>query len=200
MLFLSRFVVTFIGSLILAIGINFFLVPFKVLDGGIIGIALIIKYIWGAEAGLTIILCSIPIYVFAWFRNRNFFYNSLHGMLVSSFFIDFVYSYHYYFVYYVPMTPLSSSMVVGILIGIGIGIMLRYETSTGGTDMLAQFLSKAFSVNVGVIILVIDAIIIALGGLLISPETFFLSIVTIIFVGVATSLCNLKKSYGVAGR
>jgi uncharacterized membrane-anchored protein YitT (DUF2179 family) len=98
-LFLFRSIVILTSSLILAFGINFFLVPFKVLDGGIIGIALTIKYIWGAEAGLTIILCSIPIYVFAWFRNRSFFYNSLHGMLVSSFFIDFVYSYHYYFVY-----------------------------------------------------------------------------------------------------
>jgi uncharacterized membrane-anchored protein YitT (DUF2179 family) len=98
------------------------------------------------------------------------------------------------------MTPLSSSIVGGILIGIGIGIMLRYETSTGGTDMLAQFLSNVFSVNVGIIIFIIDAIVVVMGGLLISPETFFLSIVTIIAVGFTTSLCNYKKPYGVAGR
>lgn len=193
MLFLFRFLVIVIGSLILAIGINFFLVPFKVLDGGIIGIALITKYIFGTEVGLTIILCSIPIYIFAWFRHRSFFYNSVHGMLVSSFFIDLVYPYHFYFVYYVPMNSLSSSIIGGLLIGIGIGIMLRYETSTGGTDMLALFLSNTFSINVGIMILIIDAIIISLGGLLISTETFFLSIVAIMAVALATSLCTLKN-------
>jgi uncharacterized membrane-anchored protein YitT (DUF2179 family) len=192
MLFITKFTAIIIGSLFLSIGINFFLVPFKVIDGGVIGIALIAKYMWGLKTGLTIIFCSIPIYIIAMFRYRNFFFSSLHGMLVSSFFIDLLYPYHYYFVYEVPLNPLSSSIIGGILVGIGIGIMLRYETSTGGTDLLAQFLANTFSINVGIMILIIDAIVICLGGFLISSETFFLSIMTILSVGLATSLCTLK--------
>jgi uncharacterized membrane-anchored protein YitT (DUF2179 family) len=86
MLFITKFIAIIIGSLFLVIGINFFLVPFKVIDGGVIGIALIAKYMWGLKTGLTIILCSIPIYIVAWVRYRNFFFSSLHGMLVFFFY------------------------------------------------------------------------------------------------------------------
>ncbi|GAB7388531.1 hypothetical protein BSNK01_23690 [Bacillaceae bacterium] len=181
------------GSLILSVGINFFLVPFKILDGGIIGIALIVNYLWGVKTGLTIILCSIPIYVLAWFRYRRFFYNSLHGMFISSFFIDLVYPYHELFLRYVQLPPLASSLAGGLLVGTGIGLMLRYETSTGGTDLLAQFLAKLFALNVGFVIFLIDAVVIALGGLLISAETFFLSTAAIVAVGLATGWCAKAK-------
>jgi uncharacterized membrane-anchored protein YitT (DUF2179 family) len=70
--------------------------------------------------------------------------------------------------------------------------MLRYETSTGGTDLLAQYLSLIVSLNVGVLIFIIDGIIICLGGLLLSAETFVLSILTITAGGVATTLCTIK--------
>lgn len=73
--------------------------------------------------------------------------------------------------------------------------MLRYETSTGGTDLLAQFLADIFRMNVGVIIFIIDAIVICIGGLLISKDTFLFSVVTITFVGLTTSLCTCKNKY-----
>jgi uncharacterized membrane-anchored protein YitT (DUF2179 family) len=72
MLFITKFTAIIIGSLFLAVGINFFLVPFKVIDGGVIGLALIAKYMWGLKTGLTIIFCSIPIYIVAWFRSVIF--------------------------------------------------------------------------------------------------------------------------------
>lgn len=174
-------------------GINFFLVPFGLLDGGIIGIGLIIKYLLGIKAGLTIIILSIPIFALAWYRYRSYFYNSLHGMLVSSFMIDFIYPLHDLLLSYIYFPAILSSALGGTLVGLGIGIMLRHETSTGGTDLLAQFLANALNLNVGVMIFIIDAMVICLGGLLISGETFLLSIVTIIFVGLTTSLCTLQR-------
>lgn len=59
--FFNKAIIIVFGSLILSVGINFFLVPFDLLDGGIIGIGLIIKYILGIKVGLTIIVLSIPI-------------------------------------------------------------------------------------------------------------------------------------------
>jgi uncharacterized membrane-anchored protein YitT (DUF2179 family) len=186
-------VVILIGSAFLAIGINFFLIPFYLLDGGIIGIGLIINYLTGLKAGLMIILCSIPVFLLAWFRYRSYFFNSLQGMLVSSFLIDVFYPHQFIFLYYVKLSPVWSAIIGGFFVGLGIGIMLKFETSTGGTDLLAQFLSNAFQVNVGVMIFIIDAVVICLGGLLISSETFFLSIITISVVGITTSLCTWKR-------
>lgn len=193
MSFMPKFIAILIGSFILSIGINFFLVPFHLLDGGIIGIGLIINYLTGLKAGFMIILCSIPIFALSWFRYRSYFYNSLHGMLISSLFIDLLYPYQFHFLYHVKLSPFVSSVIGGILVGLGIGLMLRWETSTGGTDLLAQFLADMFNINVGVMIFFIDAIVIGLGGFLISPETFFLSAITIIAVGLTTSLCTWKE-------
>lgn len=186
--FLKKGLVILFGSILLSIGINFFLVPFELLDGGIIGVGLIIKYLTGMKPGLAIIFLSIPIFALAWFYNKSYFYNSLFGMLFSSFVIDLLSFSRGYIQLQIP--PVVSSVLGGIFVGLGIGIMLRYETSTGGTDLLAQFLSKIFKINVGIMIFIIDALVICLGGMLISKETFFLSSLTITVVGLFTSLCT----------
>jgi uncharacterized membrane-anchored protein YitT (DUF2179 family) len=193
MTFKHKALAVLVGSIFLSIGINFFLVPFELLDGGIIGIGLIINYLMGLKAGLAIILLSIPVFILAWVYNRVYFFNSLHGMLFSSFTIDLLFPYHDRFTSAVEFTPIMSSIIGGIFVGIGIGIMLRFETSTGGTDLIAQFLSEKIHINVGIMIFIIDAIVICAGGLLLSQDTFFLSALTIIFVGLATSLCTLKR-------
>jgi uncharacterized membrane-anchored protein YitT (DUF2179 family) len=194
MFYKQKVLAIIVGSLFLSIGINFFLVPFELLDGGIIGIGLIINYLVGLKAGLAIILLSIPVFVLAWVYNRVYFFNSLHGMLFSSFTIDLLFPYHESFTNFIEFTPITSSIMGGILVGIGIGIMLRFETSTGGTDLIAQFLSEKTHINVGVMIFILDAIVIFAGGLLLSQDTFLLSALTIAFVGLATSLCTLKFS------
>lgn len=107
--------------------------------------------------------------------------------------IDLLYPLHDWFLSYVQLPVLICSIIGGTLVGLSIGIMLRYETSTDGTDLLAQFLANAFQINVGVMIFIIDAIVICIGGIFISKETFFFSIVTITFVGLTTSLCIQNK-------
>jgi uncharacterized membrane-anchored protein YitT (DUF2179 family) len=192
MTFKQKIFATLVGSLFLSVGINFFLMPFEVLDGGIIGIGLIINYLIGMKAGLAIILLSVPVFILAWLYNRNYFFNSLHGMLFSSFAIDLLFPLQEDFSELFHFPPIPSSIVGGILVGFGIGIMLRYKTSTGGTDLIAQFLSENLNINVGVLIFIIDAIVICAGGLLLSSETFMLSVITIVFVGIATSLCTYR--------
>ncbi|MEB3103556.1 YitT family protein [Ferviditalea candida] len=180
------------GCIILAIGINFFLVPHELLDGGVIGIALILHYLWGMKIGWVMLLCSIPIFLYAWYRYRPYFYNSIVGMILSSLMIDVIKHYEKDSCVSCHLPPLFSSIIGGILVGTGIGIMLRYETSTGGTDLLALFLSDLFALNVGIVIFFIDAIIVFLGGVLISQETFLLSVITILSVAISTTLLTWR--------
>ena len=172
-----------IGSTLLSLGINLFLVPHKILDGGTVGIGLILNYIWNLKVGLIVIIISVPIFIFAWFHNRSYFYNSLHGMLLSSFFIDLLKPLSGQ----LEMEALFSSVVGGILVGSGIGLMLKFDTSTGGTDFIAQFLCDKTGINVGIYIFIIDALVISCGGLLLTTNTFILSIITILSVGIATT-------------
>lgn len=189
---LLRFAIILTGSLLVAVGTNFFLVPYKILDGGIIGIALIINYLSGAKIGLAIVLCSVPVFLLAWVKERDIFYNSVLGLLASSFLIELLGPLQYYFLYYFEFGSISSAIIGGFLMGTGLGLMLRFKASTGGTDLLAQFIKRYVRLNVGFIIFLTDFMIIGAGGLLISKETFFHSILTIIAGGVATGLCTIE--------
>ena len=66
--------------------------------------------------------------------------------------------------------------------------MLRYKTSTGGTDLLAQLISKAFSLNIGIVIFMIDGLIVTAGLSFLGEVTFIFSCLTILTVGVISSL------------
>ncbi len=183
-----------IGSIFLSLGINLFLVPHKILDGGTVGIGLIANYLWGFNTGLIIIILSIPIFIFAWFHYRNYFYNSLHGMILSAFFIDFLSPVNHL----IEIEAIYSAILGGIFVGIGMGLLLHFQTSTGGTDFIAQFLYARTGINVGIYILLIDSVVIILGGLLLSSETFYLSIITLLFIGLTTALLTSRKGHVVA--
>ncbi len=191
MVYLEKGFIIIFSSVLIALGINLFLVPYEILDGGVIGIGLILKYLWNLKPGLMIICISIPILTIAWFYYRDYFYNSLHGMIISSFFIDLLRPLQFL----VRIEPIISSILGGVLVGLGIGIMLKFKTSTGGTDLFAQFICDKIGINVGIIIFIIDALVVLLGGLLISTSTLLLSIITIISVGMTTSWINRNVDY-----
>ncbi|PRA73815.1 MULTISPECIES: YitT family protein [Bacillaceae] len=173
-----------IGSLLLSIGINGFLVPHHLLDGGITGIALIIHYYFEFPTGLAMFLLSIPLCIFAWIHERTFFYNSFLGLIVASIFIDWLEPLRNQF----SLSIFPSMLIGGGLIGIGVGIMLRYEVSTGGTDLLAQFISKAMSVNIGVVIFIIDGLIVTSAFKMLELKAFLFSGLTICMIGIITSI------------
>ncbi|MFP7295644.1 YitT family protein [Neobacillus niacini] len=184
-----KIIAMLIGSLLLSLGVNGFLVPYHLLDGGVIGLGLIIHYFYGWPTGLSMIVLSLPLYILAWFFERRYFYYSLHGLIISSFCIDLL----SFISGKITLGIFPSTIIGGILVGVGIGLMLRYETSTGGTDLLAQILTKFTSVNIGIIIFLIDGIIITSGIKVVGLEKFFYSLLTIIFVGLMTSLTVIRK-------
>ncbi|MEH7484652.1 YitT family protein [Neobacillus drentensis] len=178
-----------IGSLLIGIGVNAFLIPHHLLDGGIIGLSLILHYYFDFQTGLCVILFSMPLCIYAWFRERNYFYSSFHGLMVSSFFIDLLAPLQNHF----PLPIILSALFGGALGGLGVGLMLRYQTSTAGTELLAHFLAKSFSFNIGTIILVVDGLVLLSGFKVLESQSFFYSILTILSFGFITSL--LVKNY-----
>jgi len=177
-----------IGSLSVGIGVNFFLAPYQLLDGGLIGIALLTHYYFGFPIGLTTIIISIPLYIYVWHYERRFFFRSIHGLLFSSFCIDLFSNIETDW----ELPILASAILGGVIIGLGVGLMLRYDTSTGGTDLMAQIISRKTAINVGILIFVIDGGIILSGIGIVGLPVFFYSSMTIIIVGVLTSLTSVK--------
>lgn len=177
----------------IATGVNVFLIHHQLLDGGTYGVGLIFHYLTGVKIGLVVIVLSLPIFSFVWFYNRTFFYNSLHGMLFSSFLIDLSYHPLVNFGDSFQQNPMINSIVGGVLIGSGIGLMLRVKTSIGGTDLLGQIVASYAHVNPGIIIFLIDLIIICIGTIFLEDSSLFHSLITVICVGIMTSLISARE-------
>ncbi|MGO0062572.1 YitT family protein [Brevibacillus fluminis] len=170
------------GSFLIGIGVNGFLVPHHLMDGGMIGVGLLAKYYFGLAPGGIMLLTSIPIYGLVFCCDRFLFYRSFHGMLLSSFFIDWL----SFLREAMPSSLATASVVGGALIGSGVGIMLAYQSNTGGTDLLAQFLSRRNKVPVALLIFLIDGVIVASSLQAIGLTRMLFSLITIASVAVAT--------------
>ncbi|MEH7506026.1 YitT family protein [Neobacillus drentensis] len=180
----QKLMATIIGSLLLGIGVNGFLVPNHLIDGGILGIALILHYFFNFPTGITMVALSLPICIFASRNKRGYFFSSLQGLLVSSLFIDLLAPLRSQ----IFVSHLSSALIGGVIIGTGVGLMLRYKTSTGGTDLLAKIISGRFSVNIAIVIIFIDGLIVLAGFTLLELDSVLYSCLAITTVGLTTSL------------
>ncbi|HHY77098.1 MAG TPA: YitT family protein [Clostridiales bacterium] len=155
-------IVILLGGLICGISFNAFIMPHKLLSGGISGIALITNYLVGINPGMLIFLLNIPIFILGYkFVDKEFIILSLIGMSSFSVFID-VFSFLREL--YLVDDIMLSCIYGGILNGIGMGIVFRNRASQGGIDIIAVIVKKYFSINLGSTSLIINLIIIAIAS------------------------------------
>ncbi|MGZ4160681.1 MAG: YitT family protein [Neobacillus sp.] len=189
----QKLIATLIGSLLLGIGINGFLVPNHLIDGGIIGIALIFHYYFEFQTGMIMLILSLPICIFASINKRGYFFSSIQGLLISSLIIDLLSPLSTQF----SVSHLMGALIGGILIGTGVALMLQYETSTGGTDLLAKIISKATSLDIAIVIIIIDGLIVVAGFAVLELESFLYSCLAIVIIGLTTSFLGRTLNYTI---
>lgn len=150
---------TIVGSFVISIGISLFLLPNQLSSGGIAGIGTIIYYLLKIPMGTTIILLNIPLFLISILKiGKSFFVKSLIGTISLSTFIDCLDKFK-------PLTQdrFLACIYGGIIIGVGTAIILKVNSSTGGTDMVT-YIAKKYkpSIRTGNIIVIIDIIIVTL--------------------------------------
>ncbi len=180
------------GSLTMALGVNIFLVPYHLLDGGMIGIGLLLQYYFEFHPGLSILIISTPIFLVVYLYDRTLFLHSLYGLILSSLLIDLLSPFRDYILLPIPLHAIYG----GSLIGLGIGIMLAYGMNTGGTDLIAQLLSVKLNLPIAVLIFLIDFLILFVGIHVIGMERTLYSFVTIVFVAIFTHYFTSRKLFG----
>lgn len=150
---------TIIGAAIMSVGISSFLLPSKLSSGGISGIATITYYLLNIQMGTMILIINIPLFIFAGYRiGRRFFIKSLIGTVSLSLFVDILDKYP-------PVTTdkFLASIYGGVIIGIGTAIILKVDSSTGGTELVANLI-KTYNpyISISKYLTIIDIIIISL--------------------------------------
>lgn len=148
------------GTFIMACSTAFFLLPNQLSTGGFSGIATIAYYFFNIPLGTAMLILNLPLFLIAFFRiGKKFLFKSIIGTILLSVFIDFLEKYN-------PITTdrFLACIYGGILMGIGTAIILKGNSSTGGSDLLSyvirsyddKFRSSDLIIFIDTIIIVIN--------------------------------------------
>lgn len=166
-----------IGVFLTAVGLDAFLVPAKIAAGGLSGVATILYYLANLPVGLMMLVMNVPLFIWSILRlGWRYTVNSIYGTIALSVMIDL-------FVPYIPVLTedlLLVSLYGGVLMGLGLGLVFRFNGTTGGTELLAAILRSYVGINIGSLLFVIDGVVVIWAGIVFqSAELAMYALITI---------------------
>lgn len=162
-----------VGAMITAFALESFLVPNNIIDGGVIGISMIASHITKWNLGLLILILNTPFIIMAFKKmGGKFVVQTAFANIILAVFLNIFHHYK------VTHDLLLATVFGGIILGLGVGIILRHEGSLDGTEMLSLVVSKKLGVSVGEFIMGINVFIYLAAGKVFSWESAMYSIMT----------------------
>ena len=162
-IFFTEIIETIVVAIIMAIATSLILLPNQLSTGGFAGIATIFYYFLNIPMGTTILSINIPLFIFAAYKlGKGFVIRSFIGTVTFSFSIDIL----------DKLQPLTQDRFLaciygGIIIGLGTAIILKANSSTGGSDLISMLVKKYNpNIRTGNVIIIVDVIIVGLNVLL----------------------------------
>lgn len=183
--FWERNAMAVLGMLLFAAGVNLFIVPAGLYNGGVMGISqiirtLLVRYLpvhFGSTdiAGIINLILNIPLFILAYVSiGKNFFMRTLVCVLSQTLFLSIL---------PIPNIPivtnvLTASIIGGIMAGTGIGLALRFGGSSGGMDIAGMYFTKKYKVfSVGRVSLAVNVLVYGICALLFGIQTAVYSII-----------------------
>lgn len=163
---IMEYIFVIVGAAIIAFGFNVFLFPNQVASGGVSGISTILHGLFGWNAGLVQYAFNIPLFIAGvLILGKKFGVKSLVGTLALPFFVIATENIEAW-----TMNPLLGAIFGGITVGLGVGLVFKGNASTGGTDLLAQIITKFTGLTLGTSVLLIDGVIAVSAALVFDVE------------------------------
>jgi uncharacterized membrane-anchored protein YitT (DUF2179 family) len=158
----KSYLLILIGDIFTAMSLNMFLVPNRIAAGGLSGVSTIIFHLLDFPVGTTMLVLNIPLFILGVkYIGRLFGFKTIFATLMLSLIVDFS-----TFMPVITKDVVLASLYGGILMGVGLGMVLRAGATTGGTDLAAKILNKFFPVfSIGQLLLAMDIAIIMIAGL-----------------------------------
>lgn len=182
-LFITDTAFFILGGVLYSLSVNCFLSKNQILNGGFTGFATVINYLFGLPIGTVILFLNIPLFIISYKKLGIRF-------VVSSFWATFIMSALIDLGDFLPVYRgdlLLASLFGGALSGAGLGIIFINGATTGGTDIIAKLIGLKYPhITLGKTILLIDLVIIALGGLVYKNIESSLYASVVIFVSSQT--------------
>lgn len=183
------------GSLITAVGLELFLIPNRLIDGGIIGVSILASYLSNYPLPYFIVGLNIPFLILGYFHiGKTFTLSTLFSVCLLSFFTT---QFH-------PIPAFTKDLLLvavfgGIILGIGVGLILRSGGSLDGTEIVALIIGPKLAASVGEVVMFFNVFILGSAGFIFGWENAMYSIIAyfIAYQSIDLVLGGLEESKSV---
>lgn len=171
---LTEFLMLSIGSVIAAFAIEEFLVPNTILDGGIIGIGIMINNLTKLPLSMLTIILNIPFLLIGLHKlGKIFIIKATYCMIIFSLFVSL----------FAPWANATEETFLavcygGVILGVGVGIIIRFGGCLDGTEAVAIILNRKLGLAVGQMVLIMNLVIYSVAGILFGPDRAMYSLLT----------------------
>lgn len=176
-----------VGILIVAWGLNAFLIPNKLAAGGVSGLATVFYYLFQDKFGVTVpigvqmlVMNGILLVIGISLRGWRYGARTVYGMVALSVAVDLL----------APFTPhlaaddrLLAVLYGGMITGIGMGLVFKARGNTGGTDIVAQLLVEKVNLGIGQLMLIADAVVTLVAAIVLGPDLALYGAVAVFVMG-----------------
>lgn len=164
-----------IGALVAGAAYPLFMTPNRIAPGGMTGIATILNHLFHWPVGTVSLVLNLPLFMISYrAMGRIFAFRSLVATVLFSLFIDIL-----------PLQPMTSDPLLGalyggVMLGAGLGLIMRGGATTGGSDMIARMVHKCFQfISVGSFLFAIDCAVVLSAGFLIGTNEALYALINI---------------------
>lgn len=171
---LAKGLLLLLGAFIFAVGLEAFLVPNQIIDGGIVGVSIITSYLTDTKLAIWLVLFNIPFIFFGYRQiGKTFAVVTLLAITLMSGFTILLHSVE-------PFTDdlLLSTVFGGFLLGAGVGLVIRAGGSLDGTEILAVSFTDRLPFSVGEIVMFFNIFILGMAGFIFSWDRAMYSLLT----------------------
>ena len=158
---LKDYALIVLGTFLAALSLPLFFLPYDIAPGGISGISTVLASVLPLSVGLISFVLNVPLFLIGWRTvGWRFAVRSFIAMSLMSLFIDLV-----------PVRDVSGNVMLasvfgGVLLGVGLGLVVRAGATTGGTDMAAKMIhSRVAFLPIAAILFLIDGLVVAVAAL-----------------------------------
>lgn len=170
---IKRFTFITLGAMLTAIALELFLVPNKLLDGGIVGISIMSSHLLKIPLGVFIFLLNIPFFYLGYKQiGKTFALSTIYAITILSIGTLFLH----------PIPPFVNEKFLvtifgGVILGLGVGLVIRYGGSLDGTEILAILINNKSPFSVGEIVMIFNFFIYIAAGFVFNWESAMYSVI-----------------------
>lgn len=193
--FAQRVVMMVLGASMMSVALEIFLVPNKLIDGGITGISIMLSHIFQIPLGILLTLLNLPFLVIGYKQiGKTFALSTLFAVIVMSIGTQLLHP-----VNPITVEPLLAAVFGGVILGVGVGLVVRYGGSLDGTEIVAILVAKKLPFSVGEVVMFFNFFILSGAGFVFGWNNAMFSLIAyyIAFKMIDVTLEGLDQSKSV---